>query len=90
MERIQKRWLEILIYFDSTVLILLIIIAVIPWLVPTSKISEVLFGVYGIPHYTTKNFGDVVSNFTLLNRGLGLIGSIISLLPLFIGTLIML
>lgn len=70
--------------------LLLIVIAVIPWLAPTSKISEVLFGVYGIPHYTTKNFGEVVSNFTLLNRSLGFIGSIISLLPLFIGVLIML
>lgn len=69
--------------------VLLILLTIIPWVVPMTQVGAFLFGMYGVPHFATQNFDLVVAHFTPFTRFLGFIGSIISVLPLFISTLIL-
>lgn len=76
----------------SLLLIALIIMAILPWLIPTSKVGGFLLSMYGIPNYLPENhqtFGDPMYHFTWLTRILGMLGSSICLLPSFIATLVM-
>jgi hypothetical protein len=72
--------------------VLLLVMAILPWIVPTSNIGRFLLGVFGVIHFIPanhQNIGDVLNNFNLTTRILGVIGSLISLLPLLISTLVM-
>lgn len=65
-------------------LVVLILIAVIPWIAPASMVGSTLLGLYNLPYPKNFNF-----NFSLLSRGFGFLGSIVSLCPLLVGTVIM-
>lgn len=73
--------------------ILLILMAVIPWLFPTTDIGKFLLSFQGFPNVIEtnhKNIDTFMSSIRLLSRVLGFIGSVFVVLPLLIGTLIML
>ncbi len=78
--------------------VVLTIIALIPWIAPTSTLGNVLMSMFDIQlfngaklHHLSDNglSNGAFYNFNLLSRYLGFMGSIISMLPLFIGTVIM-
>lgn len=76
----------------SALLVVLIAMAILPWLIPTSKVGGFILSMYGIPNYLPKNhqaFGDPMYAFRWLTRVLGILGSSINLLPSFIATLVM-
>lgn len=77
----------------STLLVVLVIMAVLPWLIPTSKIGGFILSMYGVPNYLPSNhqvFGDPMYAFKAITRLLGIIGSSICLLPSFLATIVML
>lgn len=72
-------------------LAVLVLIAILPWVTPPSNLGSVLLGTFGVPGaIDDASYMNMVSNFNFVNRILGVMGSLISLLPLLLGTLIML
>ncbi len=72
--------------------VLLLIVAILPWIMPTSNIGGFLLSIFGVTHFLPvnhQNIGDALYNFNLTTRILGIMGSFISLLPLLISTLVM-
>ena len=80
-----------ILLISRILLVTLALSTLIPWLIPTSKVGEFLLGMYSVFNFVPKTQGgiDVISRFSLLSRGLGFIGSVISTLPLMIGSIIM-
>jgi hypothetical protein len=73
--------------------ILLLIMAVLPWMIPTTKIGGFLLSIYGVPAYLPiahQSFGDSFYNFNWLSRSIGIFGSGLCLLPLFFGIVVIL
>ena len=74
--------------------VILILMALIPWIAPNSSMGSFLMSMFDVQQFLNR-FGDTTLingssyNFNLLSRIIGFIGSIISLLPLLIGTIIM-
>jgi len=72
--------------------VLLILMAIIPWIAPTTGIGKFLLSFQGFPaimNANHKNIDEFMSSITLLSRTFGFIGSILALLPLLLGTMIM-
>lgn len=77
----------------SVLLIVLVVMAILPWLIPTSKIGGFILSMYGIPNYLPGDhqaFGDPMYAFKGITRLLGIVGSSISLLPSLLATRVML
>lgn len=71
-------------------LIIFILIAIIPWAFPTSAAGGLLMNWYSVVNWIQpKDFEHFLHNLSVLSRELGVLGSVISLLPLIVGTLIM-
>lgn len=71
-------------------LVVLLLMAIIPWIIPTSIVGSFLIQWYSIMNLIEpKYFDHFLNNLSLLSRVFGIIGSFISLLPLIIGTFIM-
>jgi len=71
----------------------LILMAIIPWIAPTTEVGKFLLSLQGfsaIMNASHKNIDAFMLTVTPLSRLLGFIGSIITLLPLLLGTMIML
>jgi len=84
----SKRMLVIL----RGLLVLVILMAVIPWLFPTSALAEFLLGSQGFPVVIIrnhKNIHEFMLTLTPLSHLFGFIGSLIAVMPLLIGTMIM-
>ena len=74
-------------------LVILILMAIIPWVAPTSELGKFLLSLQGFPAIMNANHKDIDSfmlTLTPLSRLFGFIGSVITLLPLLLGTVIML
>lgn len=74
-------------------LMLLILMAIIPWIAPTTAFGKFLLSLQGFPaimNANHKNIDEFMLTLTPLSRFFGFIGSVITLLPLFLGTMIML
>ncbi|NNM58593.1 MAG: DUF2975 domain-containing protein [Legionellales bacterium] len=74
-------------------LVALLALAMLPWLSPTSHLGGFFLCMYGIAHLLPANhqaFGDIYYHFTPLTRLIGIIGSLINLLPLFLGVIVIL
>ncbi len=73
---------------------LIILMAIVPWLAPTTAIGKFLLSMQGgfpsLIDRTHKNVDDFMTTLTLLSRASGFIASALSLTPLLLGTLIML
>lgn len=72
--------------------IIVILMAVVPWLFPTTGVAKFLLSLQGfnaVINASHKNIDEVMLTMTSLSKVLGFIGSTITLLPLFIGTVIM-
>lgn len=73
--------------------VILILMAIIPWIEPTSEFGKFLLSLQGFPaimNANHKNIDSFMLNLTPLSRTFGFIGSVITLLPLLLGTIIML
>ena len=71
----------------------LILIAIVPWLFPTSEIGKFLLSLQGfsaIMDVHHKNIDEFMSSLRLISRIFGFIGSFFTVLPLLLGTMIML
>jgi len=91
---------KIMLLILRILFVILLLMAIIPWVVPTSFVGSFLMSMFGAQQFTstTKLYhltgAELISvpfyNSNLLSRSLGFIGSMISLLPLLAGTMIML
>ena len=97
MNQINKQKLISISKIIRTILpiffIVVILMAIIPWIFPTTEIGKFLLSLQGfsaVINATHKNINEVMLDMTPLSQILGFIGSVITLFPLFIGTLIML
>lgn len=71
-------------------LVVFILIAIIPWVFPTSNIGGLFMNWYSVASLIQpKDFEHFLCNLSLLSCIFGMLGSVTSLLPLIIGTLIM-
>ncbi|MFN8771214.1 MAG: DUF2975 domain-containing protein [Neisseriaceae bacterium] len=77
------------IIVSQTLFIIFLIISILPWFIPNTSLGGSLLGIFGVQNFSTRDFGEIAKNFTILNRILGIGGSLVSLLPLLIGTLIL-
>lgn len=79
-----------IIFMLRVFLVLLILVAIIPWLIPNSSISAGIFGFYGVPfNINHGDFASVINNFNVVSQLFGVIGAMVSLFPLFVGTIFM-
>lgn len=73
--------------------VMLILMAIIPWIAPTTEFGKFLLSLQGFPaimNANHKNINEFMLTLTPLSRLFGFIGSVITLLPLLLGTMIML
>ncbi|MBP9742327.1 MAG: DUF2975 domain-containing protein [Burkholderiales bacterium] len=71
----------------------LIFMIIIPWVFPTSELGKFLLSIQGFYlaiESAHKNINEFMASITLTSRFFGVLGSFIALLPLLLGTLIML
>lgn len=73
--------------------IILLLMAIIPWIFPKIELSKFLLSLQGFSatiNTTHKNIDEFMSTITFSSRIFGVIGSIFAVLPLLLGTMIML
>lgn len=71
---------------------MLILMAIISWIVPTTEFGKFLLSLQGFPaimNANHKNIDEFMLTLTPLSRLFGFIGSVVILLPLLLGTMIM-
>ncbi len=73
--------------------VVLILMATMPWVLPTTAVGKFLLSLQGFPaimNANHKNIDEFMLTLTPLSRFFGFIGSVVTLLPLLISTMIML
>ena len=73
--------------------VVLILMAIMPWVLPTTAVGKFLLSLQGFPaimNANHKNIDEFMLTLTPLSRFFGFIGSVVTLLPLLISTMIML
>lgn len=95
-QNIQKKLIstsKAMLLIFRILFVILILMAIIPWIAPTTEVGKFLLSLQGfsaIMNASHKNIDAFMLTVTPLSRLLGFIGSIITLLPLLLGTMIML
>ena len=70
---------------------LLIVTAIIPWIFPKSALGDFLLSMLSIMNFIdgSQNFDYFLNNLSAISKVLGFLGSIVNLLPVYLGILIM-
>ncbi len=74
-------------------LVLLVLMAILPWVFPTSDVGKFLLSLQGFPavmNASHRNIDEFMLSISFLSRICGFVGSFLTLLPLLLGTIIML
>ncbi len=79
-----------MIFILRALFALLLVTAITPWIFPKSALGGFMLSMFSITKFLeSQNVDYFFNNLSVISRILGFLGSIISLLPLFIGVLIM-
>jgi hypothetical protein len=84
---------KIMLIILRILFVMLILMTIIPWIAPTTELGKFLLSLQGFPaimNANHKNIDEFMLTLTPLSRLFGFIGSLITLLPLLLGTMIML